>query len=60
MDELKSLSYSDMQRFANYLGSHLRTIAKLYHTGEFVSPEEKKQNNNWRQELVGLHHFLII
>ena len=61
MDELKSLSYSDMQRFANYLGSRLRTIAKLYHTGEFASPEEKKQlYNNWRQELVGLHHFLII
>jgi len=53
LDELKSLGHSDTQHFANYLGSHLRTIAKLYCTGDFSWPEEKMQMyNRWGQELV--------
>jgi hypothetical protein len=53
LDELKSLSHSDTQRFANYLGSRLRTIAKVYYTGDFSWPEEKMQMyNGWGRELV--------
>jgi hypothetical protein len=55
MDELKSLSHSDTQRFANYLGSRLRTIGKIYYTRDFPSAEQKLQTfHNWRKELVSL------
>jgi hypothetical protein len=57
MDQLKAMSHSDIQRFANYIGSRLRTIAKVYHTRVFASPEQKIQlYNTWEQELVGNHH----
>jgi len=60
-DELKLMCHSDMQRFANYLGSRLRTIAKVYHTRVFASPEQKIQlYNTWEQELVGYHLFLFL
>ena len=60
MDQLKSMSQSDIQRFANYLGSRLRTIAKVYYTRVFASPEEKIQTyNNWRKELVSHSLFLV-
>jgi hypothetical protein len=61
MDQLKAMSHSDIQRFANYLGSRLRTIAKVYHTRVFASPEQKIQlYNTWEQELVGYHLFLFL
>jgi len=61
LDELKSLSHSDTQKFANYLGSRLRTIAKVYYTRKFATPEEKMQvYNNWGQELVSDHDPLNI
>jgi hypothetical protein len=56
LDELKRLSHSDTQRFANYLGSRLRTIGKVYYTRDFGSPAEKMTlYNNWGQELVSLN-----
>jgi len=61
VDELKSLSPSDTQLFANYLGSRLRTLGKLYHTGQFASREEKgRLYNNWGQEMVSRNRCLAI
>src|SRR5271155_3096931 len=61
VDKLKCLSHSDTQQFANYLGSHLRTLGKLSYTGHFASPEEKRRlYNNWGQEMVSRNCFLVI
>lgn len=61
LEELKSLSHSDKQLFVNYLGSRLRTSAKVYHTGHFASLEEqKKVQTNWASELVSHYQSFII
>ena len=54
LNELKLLSPRDAQRFANYIGSRLRTIGKIFHEGRVSSGETYFKN--WSEEMVRSDH----